>query len=128
MGVSPGWTSPVQVEKPPFLCSSLERKKKSGSSLVNTCSTSGHLGSCCRCCFNSPDLLLFPERASDEMESLYNHLKAARLSPMGQSSQRDFRASFIRRCKNDQVNEKLHLVRILRSTLKVNPVIDSVNT
>ncbi|KAM4521604.1 interactor protein for cytohesin exchange factors 1 isoform 2-T2 [Odontesthes bonariensis] len=54
----------------------------------------------------------------DEMEHLYNHLKAARLSPMGQSSQRDFRASFNRRSKNDQVNEKLHLVRILRSTLK----------
>ncbi|XP_039981865.1 connector enhancer of kinase suppressor of ras 3 [Xiphias gladius] len=54
----------------------------------------------------------------DEMENLYNHLKAASLSPIGQSRQRDFRASFIRRCKDDNVNEKLHLLRILNSTLK----------
>ncbi|XP_044025081.1 interactor protein for cytohesin exchange factors 1-like [Siniperca chuatsi] len=58
------------------------------------------------------------EEPHDEMESLYNHLKAASLSPTGQSRQRDFRASFIRRCQNDKVNEKLHLLRILSSTLK----------
>ncbi|XP_008304959.1 interactor protein for cytohesin exchange factors 1-like, partial [Stegastes partitus] len=58
------------------------------------------------------------EKPPDEMECLYNHLKAASLSPTGQSNQRDFRASFIRRCQNDQVNEKLHLLRILSSTLK----------
>ncbi|MEQ2193172.1 hypothetical protein XENOCAPTIV_025357, partial [Xenoophorus captivus] len=58
---------------------------------------------------------LFPERPSDEMESLYKHLKAARLSPIGQ---RDFRASFIRRSRNEQINEKLHQLRILSSTLK----------
>nr|XP_029131827.1 interactor protein for cytohesin exchange factors 1-like [Labrus bergylta] len=56
--------------------------------------------------------------APDEMESLYVHLKAASLSLIGRSSQRDFRASFARRCKNDKVNEKLHLLRILSSTLK----------
>uniref|UniRef100_A0A8C7UBJ8 PH domain-containing protein n=1 Tax=Oncorhynchus mykiss TaxID=8022 RepID=A0A8C7UBJ8_ONCMY len=64
-----------------------------------------------------------PERAvgqggtSDEMEALYIHLKHARLSPSGELK-RDFRASFIQRCKNDRVNEKLHLVRTLNSTLK----------
>ncbi|XP_023123546.2 interactor protein for cytohesin exchange factors 1-like [Amphiprion ocellaris] len=58
------------------------------------------------------------EKPPDEMKRLYNHLKAASLSPMGQSYQRDFRASFIRRCQNDRVNEKLHLLRILSSTLK----------
>nr|XP_046230048.1 connector enhancer of kinase suppressor of ras 2-like isoform X2 [Scatophagus argus] len=58
------------------------------------------------------------EKPADELECLYNHLKAARLSPIGQSSQRDFRASFIRRCQNDKVNEKLHQLRILSSTLK----------
>ncbi|GLD56987.1 connector enhancer of kinase suppressor of ras 3-like protein [Lates japonicus] len=58
------------------------------------------------------------ESPPDEMESLYNHLKAASLSPIGQSCQKDFRASFVRRCKNDRVNEKLHLLRILSSTLK----------
>ncbi|XP_042370232.1 interactor protein for cytohesin exchange factors 1-like [Plectropomus leopardus] len=52
------------------------------------------------------------------METLYNHLKSASLSPIGRSSKRDFRASFIRRCQNDKVNEKLHLLRILSSTLK----------
>ncbi|KAG7217877.1 hypothetical protein INR49_020808 [Caranx melampygus] len=54
------------------------------------------------------------ESPPDEMEDLYQHLKAARLSPLG----RDFRMSFIRRCDNDKMNEKLHLLRILRSTMK----------
>ncbi|KAM9339273.1 LOW QUALITY PROTEIN: interactor protein for cytohesin exchange factors 1 [Symphorus nematophorus] len=58
------------------------------------------------------------EKPPDELERLYNHLKAASLSPIGQSSRKDFRASFIRRCKNEKINEKLHLLRILRSTLK----------
>ncbi|XP_058470190.1 interactor protein for cytohesin exchange factors 1-like [Solea solea] len=58
------------------------------------------------------------ETPLDEMESLYVHLKASSLSLVGQSSHRDFRASFIRRCKNDKVNENLHLLRILSSTLK----------
>ncbi|XP_041721389.1 interactor protein for cytohesin exchange factors 1 isoform X1 [Coregonus clupeaformis] len=57
------------------------------------------------------------EGTSDEMEALYIHLKHARLSPTGELK-RDFRASFIQRCKNDQVNNKLHLVRTLNSTLK----------
>ncbi|CAK6978795.1 connector enhancer of kinase suppressor of ras 3 [Scomber scombrus] len=58
------------------------------------------------------------EKPADEMESLYNHLKAASLSPTGQSRRKDFRASFIQRCPNHKVNEKLHLLRILTSTLK----------
>ncbi|KAK9531903.1 hypothetical protein VZT92_011295 [Zoarces viviparus] len=58
------------------------------------------------------------EKPPDEMESLYNHLRAASLSPIGRSSRRDFRASFVRRCQNDKVNDKLHLLRILSSTLK----------
>ncbi|XP_036398078.1 connector enhancer of kinase suppressor of ras 3-like [Megalops cyprinoides] len=58
---------------------------------------------------------------SDEMEEMYIHLKEASLSPTGQrkpSTKRDFRQSFIRRCKNHNINEKLHLVRTLNSTLK----------
>ncbi|XP_067273059.1 interactor protein for cytohesin exchange factors 1 [Pseudorasbora parva] len=58
---------------------------------------------------------------SDEMEMLYLHLKEASLSPTGAlqpSTKRDFRSSFIRRCKNETVNEKLHLIRVLNSTLK----------
>ncbi|KAI9528362.1 hypothetical protein NQZ68_022054 [Dissostichus eleginoides] len=54
----------------------------------------------------------------DEMELLYRRLQAARLSPIGQSSQKDFRASFIRRCPDDKINEELHLLRILSSTMK----------
>nr|XP_020464412.1 interactor protein for cytohesin exchange factors 1 isoform X2 [Monopterus albus] len=60
-------------------------------------------------------------RGSDEMEKLYIHLKEASLSPMGDrkpSTKREFRASFVKRCKNQAVNDKLHLVRTLNSTLK----------
>ncbi|XP_029316016.1 interactor protein for cytohesin exchange factors 1 isoform X2 [Cottoperca gobio] len=58
---------------------------------------------------------------SDEMEKLYIHLKEASLSPIGDrkpSTKREFRASFVRRCKNHTVNDKLHLIRTLNSTLK----------
>ncbi|XP_008275086.1 interactor protein for cytohesin exchange factors 1 isoform X2 [Stegastes partitus] len=58
---------------------------------------------------------------SDEMEKLYIHLKEASLSPIGDrkpSTRREFRASFIKRCKNQTVNDKLHLIRTLNSTLK----------
>uniref|UniRef100_A0A8C7WBM6 Connector enhancer of kinase suppressor of ras 3 n=1 Tax=Oncorhynchus mykiss TaxID=8022 RepID=A0A8C7WBM6_ONCMY len=61
------------------------------------------------------------EATSDEMERLYIHIKQANLSPIGErkpSTKRDFRASFIKRCKNQDVNEKLHLIRTLNSTLK----------
>ncbi|XP_071400919.1 interactor protein for cytohesin exchange factors 1-like isoform X2 [Centroberyx affinis] len=61
------------------------------------------------------------ENSSDEMEKLYIHLKQASLSPIGDrkpSTKRDFRASFIKRCKNQTVNDKLHLIRTLNSTLK----------
>ncbi|KAM4625834.1 CNK3/IPCEF1 fusion protein-like isoform 2-T2 [Polymixia lowei] len=61
------------------------------------------------------------ETSADEMERLYIHLKQASLSPIGDrkpSTKRDFRASFIKRCKNQTVNDKLHLIRTLNSTLK----------
>ncbi|KAM7376526.1 hypothetical protein PAMP_006253 [Pampus punctatissimus] len=60
-------------------------------------------------------------KSSDEMEQLYIHLKEASLSPIGHrkpSTKREFRASFIRRCKNQTVNDKLHHIRTLNSTLK----------
>lgn len=59
--------------------------------------------------------------SSDEMEKLYIHLKEASLSPIGDrkpSTKREFRASFVKRCKNQSVNEKLHHIRTLNSTLK----------
>ncbi|KAF4071008.1 hypothetical protein AMELA_G00280020 [Ameiurus melas] len=58
---------------------------------------------------------------SDELEMLYLHLKHASLSLCGELqplTKRDYRSSFVRRCKNDTINEKLHLVRVLNSTLK----------
>ncbi|XP_055720481.1 connector enhancer of kinase suppressor of ras 3-like isoform X1 [Salvelinus fontinalis] len=61
------------------------------------------------------------EATADEMERLYIHIKQANLSPIGDrkpSTKRDFRASFIKRCKNQDINEKLHLIRTLNSTLK----------
>lgn len=57
------------------------------------------------------------------MEKLYIHLKEASLSPIGDrkpSTKREFRASFIKRCKNQTVNDRLHLIRTLNSTLKVH--------
>ena len=63
------------------------------------------------------------ENSSDEMEKLYIHLKEASLSPIGDrkpSTRREFRASFVKRCKNQNVNDKLHLIRTLNSTLKVH--------
>ncbi|XP_060939317.1 interactor protein for cytohesin exchange factors 1 isoform X2 [Limanda limanda] len=60
-------------------------------------------------------------KGSDEMERLYIHLKKASLSPIGDrkpSTKREFRASFVKRCKNHAVNDKLHLIRTLNSTLK----------
>ncbi|XP_076605017.1 interactor protein for cytohesin exchange factors 1 isoform X2 [Chaetodon auriga] len=59
--------------------------------------------------------------SSDEMEKLYIHLKEASLSPIGDrkpSTKREFRASFVKRCKNQAVNDRLHLIRTLNSTLK----------
>ncbi|KAM4541378.1 connector enhancer of kinase suppressor of ras 3-like isoform 1-T1 [Fundulus diaphanus] len=61
------------------------------------------------------------ENSSDEMEKLYIHLKEASLSPIGDrkpSTKREFRASFVKRCKNQTVNDKLHHIRALKSTLK----------
>uniref|UniRef100_A0A673FYV9 PH domain-containing protein n=1 Tax=Sinocyclocheilus rhinocerous TaxID=307959 RepID=A0A673FYV9_9TELE len=61
------------------------------------------------------------ERTDDEMERLYLHLKRASLSPTGErkpSSKWELRASFIKRSKNQTLNEKIHLIRTLNSTLK----------
>ncbi|XP_057199498.1 connector enhancer of kinase suppressor of ras 3-like isoform X1 [Triplophysa rosa] len=61
------------------------------------------------------------EAAEDEMERLYLHLKRASLSPTGvrmPTSKWELRASFIKRCKNQTLNEKIHTIRALNSTLK----------
>ncbi|XP_073683085.1 interactor protein for cytohesin exchange factors 1-like isoform X4 [Garra rufa] len=68
-----------------------------------------------------PEILDGQEGNDDEMERLYLHLKRASLSPTGErkpSSKWELRASFIKRCKNNTLNEKIHLIRTLNSTLK----------
>nr|XP_014346458.1 PREDICTED: interactor protein for cytohesin exchange factors 1 isoform X2 [Latimeria chalumnae] len=58
---------------------------------------------------------------TDEMEQLYKSLEQASLSPIGDrrpSTRKELRKSFIKRCKNPAVNDKLHRIRTLNSTLK----------
>ena len=58
----------------------------------------------------------------DEMEKLYKSLEQASLSPLGDrrpSTKKELRKSFVKRCKNPSINEKLHKIRTLNSTLKV---------
>ncbi|XP_062980595.1 interactor protein for cytohesin exchange factors 1 [Elgaria multicarinata webbii] len=59
--------------------------------------------------------------SEDEMEKLYKSLEQASLSPIGDrrpSTKKELRKSFIKRSKNPSVNEKLHKIRALNSTLK----------
>ncbi|XP_039530334.1 connector enhancer of kinase suppressor of ras 3-like isoform X2 [Pimephales promelas] len=68
-----------------------------------------------------PETLDGQEGTDDEMERLYMHLKRASLSPTGErkpSSKWELRTSFIKRCRNQMLNEKIHLIRTLNSTLK----------
>ncbi|KAM9840763.1 interactor protein for cytohesin exchange factors 1-like [Aulostomus maculatus] len=64
--------------------------------------------------FHVKDEATLPE----EMERLYSDLRTASLSATGPSDHGDFRASFIQSCQNNEVKEKLHLLRMLSSTLK----------
>lgn len=62
----------------------------------------------------------------DEMEKLYKSLEQASLSPLGDrrpSTKKELRKSFVKRCKNPSINEKLHKIRTLNSTLKVKKII-----
>ncbi|XP_048344443.1 interactor protein for cytohesin exchange factors 1 isoform X2 [Sphaerodactylus townsendi] len=57
----------------------------------------------------------------DEMEKLFKSLEQACLSPLGThrpSTKRELRKSFIKRSNNPSVNDKLHKIRALNSTLK----------
>lgn len=66
----------------------------------------------------------------DEMEKLYKSLEQASLSPLGDrrpSTKKELRKSFVKRCKNPSINEKLHKIRTLNSTLKVKKKIQIVD-
>uniref|UniRef100_A0A8C5S4P1 PH domain-containing protein n=1 Tax=Laticauda laticaudata TaxID=8630 RepID=A0A8C5S4P1_LATLA len=55
------------------------------------------------------------------IQKLYKSLEQASLSPIGDrrpSTKKELRKSFIKRSKNPSVNEKLHKIRALNSTLK----------
>ncbi|XP_021264659.1 connector enhancer of kinase suppressor of ras 2 isoform X4 [Numida meleagris] len=61
------------------------------------------------------------EKAEDSLQDLYRALEQASLSPLGDrriSTKLEYRKSFIKRCNDPVVNEKLHQLRILKSTLK----------
>lgn len=63
-----------------------------------------------------------PDPAGEDLECLMQCLKQGGLSLMGQQrflTEEQCRKSFIRRNKNPHINEKVHAVRALQSTLKV---------
>ncbi|KAL4624704.1 connector enhancer of kinase suppressor of ras 2 isoform X4 [Arapaima gigas] len=58
---------------------------------------------------------------ADSLQDLYRALERASLSPMGEhrlSTRLEYKRSFIRRCNDPLLNDKLHRLRILQSTLK----------
>ncbi|XP_075710159.1 connector enhancer of kinase suppressor of ras 2 isoform X2 [Rhinoderma darwinii] len=61
------------------------------------------------------------EKPADSLQDLYRVLEKASLSPLGEqrlSTKMEYKKSFIKRCSDPVVNEKLHRLRILKSTLK----------
>ncbi|KAM4796700.1 connector enhancer of kinase suppressor of ras 2 isoform 3-T3 [Rhinophrynus dorsalis] len=61
------------------------------------------------------------EKPADSLQDLYRALEQASLSPLGErrlSTKVEYKKSFIKRCSDPVVNEKLHRLRILKSTLK----------
>ncbi|XP_010605429.1 connector enhancer of kinase suppressor of ras 2 isoform X2 [Fukomys damarensis] len=61
------------------------------------------------------------EKLGDSLQDLYRALEQASLSPIGEhriSTKMEYKLSFIKRCNDPVMNEKLHRLRILKSTLK----------
>ncbi|XP_071408084.1 connector enhancer of kinase suppressor of ras 2 isoform X4 [Pithys albifrons albifrons] len=61
------------------------------------------------------------EKTADSLQDLCRALEQASLSPLGEhriSTKLEYKKSFIKRCSDPVVNEKLHQLRILKSTLK----------
>ncbi|XP_057614946.1 connector enhancer of kinase suppressor of ras 2 isoform X3 [Chionomys nivalis] len=61
------------------------------------------------------------EKLGDSLQDLYRALEEASLSPIGEhriSTKMEYRLSFLKRCNDPVMNEKLHRLRILKSTLK----------
>lgn len=61
------------------------------------------------------------EKTADSLQDLYRALEQASLSPLGEhriTTKLEYKKIFIKRCSDPVVNEKLHQLRILKSTLK----------
>ncbi|XP_062982532.1 connector enhancer of kinase suppressor of ras 2 isoform X2 [Elgaria multicarinata webbii] len=61
------------------------------------------------------------EKPADSLQDLFRSLELASLSPLGDrqiSTKMEYKKYFIKRCSDPVVNEKLHQLRILKSTLK----------
>ncbi|NXE08202.1 CNKR2 kinase, partial [Lophotis ruficrista] len=59
---------------------------------------------------------------TDGLQELYKSLEQASLSAFGEqrpSTKQEFRKSFVKRCNDPVINDKLHHIRVLKSTLKV---------
>ncbi|KAM8953915.1 connector enhancer of kinase suppressor of ras 2-like isoform 2-T2 [Pelodytes ibericus] len=59
--------------------------------------------------------------STDGLQELYRTLEQASLSAFGDqrpSTKQEFRRSFVKRCNDPVINEKLHRIRVLKSTLK----------
>ncbi|KAM6447134.1 connector enhancer of kinase suppressor of ras 2 isoform 3-T3 [Liasis olivaceus] len=64
---------------------------------------------------------ILEEKPADSLQDLYRSLELASLSPLGDrqiSTKMEYKKSFIKRCCDPVINEKLHQLRILKSTLK----------
>ncbi|XP_058042937.1 connector enhancer of kinase suppressor of ras 2 isoform X1 [Ahaetulla prasina] len=64
---------------------------------------------------------ILKDKPADSLQDLYRSLELASLSPLGDrqiSTKMEYKKSFIKRCCDPIINEKLHQLRILKSTLK----------
>ncbi|NXS10761.1 CNKR2 kinase, partial [Neodrepanis coruscans] len=69
-----------------------------------------------------PENMKEMEEVADGLQELYRTLEEASLSAFGEqrpSTKQEFRKSFVKRCNDPVINEKLHHIRVLKSTLKV---------
>ncbi|KAG5268075.1 hypothetical protein AALO_G00207960 [Alosa alosa] len=79
-------------------------------------------------CLDNPNGEQLEHRHADSLGDLYRALERASLSPLGDprlSTRLDYKRSFVRRCNDPLLNEKLHRLRILQSTLKDVPPPDA---
>ncbi|NXK96194.1 CNKR2 kinase, partial [Formicarius rufipectus] len=85
-----------------------------------------------------PENIKEAEEITDGLQELYRTLEEASLSAFGEqrpSTKQEFRKSFVKRCNDPVINEKLHHIRVLKSTLKakegdltvINSLLDDPN-